>query len=301
MRKKLLFVFNPRSGKGRIKNSLFELTDLFTGVGYDVTVHPTQSAEDCSETVVRLAGDYDVLAVSGGDGTLNEAVSGMLELPYEQRVPIGYIPSGTMNDFANGNGIPKDVVSAAKTLIGGSRKKYDIGRFNDRKFIYVAGFGAFTDVSYVTPQASKNFFGPAAYFVEGIKSLSKIEGTDVRITTDEGRVVEEEALICLIMNSTSVAGLGFGEFYSVDTSDGYFEIMVIPKSGKLTDLAAIISEIMNGERDSGGVHVISTKGALIETEKPVRWTIDGEFGGETDRVKFEVLHNAVEFIVKKEE
>lgn len=301
MRKKLLFVFNPRSGKGRIKNSLFELTDLFTGVGYDVTVHPTQDAEDCSKTVVRLAGEYDVLAVSGGDGTLNEAVAGMLELPEEQRVPIGYIPSGTMNDFANGNGIPKDIVSAAKTLIGGSIRKYDIGRFNDRKFIYVAGFGAFTDVSYITPQTSKNFFGPAAYFVEGIKSLSKIEGTDVRIKTEEGRVIEEEALICLIMNSTSVAGLGFGEFYSVDTGDGLFEIMVIPKSSKLTDLAAVISEIMNGERDSGGVHVISTKGAFIETEKPVRWTIDGEFGGETDRVSFGVLHDAVEFIVKKEE
>lgn len=299
MRKKMLFIFNPRSGKGRIKNALFELMDLFTAVGYDVTVHPTQSPEDCSETVVRLAEDFDVLAVSGGDGTLNEAVTGMLMIPEEKRIPIGYIPSGTMNDFANGNGIPKDIVSAAKTLIGGDTKEYDIGKFNEKKFIYVAGFGAFTDVSYATPQSTKNFFGPAAYFVEGIKSLSKIEGIDVRITADDGRIIEEEALICLIMNSTSVAGVGFGDFYNVDTSDGLFEIVVIPKSSKITDLAAVISEIMNGERDSGGVHVISTSRAVIETEKSVRWTIDGEFGGETDRVSFEVLHNAVKFIVKK--
>ena len=138
MRKKLLFIFNPRSGKGRIKNALFELMDLFTRVGYDVMAHPTQTPEDCSETVVRLAEDFDVLAVSGGDGTLNEAVTGMLMIPEEKRIPIGYIPSGTMNDFANGNGIPKDIVSAAKTLIGGDTKEYDIGKFNEKKFIYVA-------------------------------------------------------------------------------------------------------------------------------------------------------------------
>lgn len=301
MGKRLLFVFNPRSGKGRVKNALFETVDIFTAGGYDVTVHPTQSAEDCANTVARLAAEHDVVAVSGGDGTLNEAVSGMIRLPEEDRRPIGYIPSGTMNDFASGNGIPKDMTAAAETIVKGGTIKYDIGRLNDRHFIYVAGFGAFTDVSYVTPQTTKNVFGSMAYLVEGIKSLAKIEGIDVRVTTDEGQVVEEEALICLIMNSTSVAGVGFGDFYNVDTDDGLFEILVIPKSSKLTDIAAVISEILNGERDSGGVHVLTTKGAVIETEKPVRWTLDGEFGGETDKVSFGVIHNAVEFIVKQDE
>lgn len=299
MRKKLLFVYNPRSGKGRIRNYLYDIIDIFTAAGYDVTAHPTQSSDDCEKTVRALAYENDIVAVSGGDGTLNEAVSGMLSLPEEYRIPIGYIPSGTMNDFANGNGIPKDMVEAAKIVVSGKEKGYDIGRINDKKFIYVAGFGAFTEVSYGTPQVTKNVFGPAAYFVEGIKSLPKIEGIELRIKTSEGVVLEEEALICLLMNSTSVAGFGFGDFYNVDMNDGVFEIVVIPKSTRLSDIAAVISEIKNGERDSGGVHVISASGAVIETENPVRWTLDGEFGGETDRVEFEVLHNAVKFIVKK--
>lgn len=294
---KLLFIYNPRSGKGRIKNLLSSILDIFTGAGYDVTVHPTQNAEDCQQTVARLAADFELVAVSGGDGTLNEAVAGMLSLPEDRRIPIGYIPAGTMNDFANGNGIPRDMEEAARLAVAGCRKTYDIGRLNNRRFIYVAGFGAFTDVSYETPQATKNVFGPVAYFMEGIKSLSRIEAEEVRITTAEGAVLEEEALICLIMNSASVAGFGFGEFYNVDMSDGLFEIVVIPKSTKLTDLAAVISEIKNGERDSGGVHVISTSGAVIETADPVRWTLDGEFGGETNKVQFEVLHNAVTFII----
>ncbi len=296
---KLLFIYNPRSGKGRIKGSLCDILDIFTGAGYDVTVHPTQDAEDCRKTVARLAAGYELAVVSGGDGTLNEAVAGMLEIPEDKRIPIGYIPAGTMNDFANGNGIPRDMTEAASLAVSGARKSYDIGRLNGRIFIYVAGFGAFTDVSYGTPQATKNVFGTAAYFMEGIKSLSRIEAEEVRITTAEGGALEEEALICLIMNSASVAGFGFGDFYNVDMSDGLFEIVVIPKSTKLTDLAAVISEIKNGERDSGGVHVISASGAVIETEKPVSWTLDGEFGGETGRAEFEVLHNAVTFIVSE--
>lgn len=295
--KKLLFIYNPRSGKGRIKNHLFDIIDIFAKASYDITVHPTQSEKDCSKTVAQQASLYELVVVSGGDGTLNEAVSGMLELDKEERVPIGYIPAGTMNDFASGNNIPKLMTEAAAAIVNGKRISYDIGSFNGNKFVYVAAFGAFTEVSYGTPQATKNILGPAAYFMEGLKRLPRIEGVDVRITTGGGQVIEEEALLFLIMNSTSIAGFEFGEFYHVNTNDGLFEIVVIPKSTNLLDFAAVVSEIKNGERNSGGVHVITTDKAVIEIEKPVSWTLDGEYGGETERVEFEVLPNAVEFIV----
>lgn len=297
--KKLLFVFNPRSGKGKIKNALFDIVDIFTKAGYEVTTYPTQKKDDCADKVSRRGTRYDLIVVSGGDGTLNEAVRGMLLTEEEKRLPIGYIPAGTMNDFASGNGIPKEMKDAAEAIVRGETVKYDIGLFNECAFIYVAAFGAFTDVSYDTPQTKKNIFGSAAYLIEGIKRIPQIEGINVRIKTVEGEELEEEVLWCFIMNSSSVAGFEIGDFYQIDTNDGVFELVLIPKSSNIIDYAAVISDIKNGKRDADGVKVISTRGAEIVTEKPVRWTLDGEFGGETAKVSFSVEHDAVEFVLNR--
>ena len=299
MKKRLLFIFNPHSGKGRVKNYLFDIVDIFTKADYAVTVYPTQHPGDCTECIRGSdSKDYDLIVVSGGDGTLNEAVSGMLDIPPEERIPIGYIPAGTMNDFASGNGIPKTMSDAAAIATGGRSIKYDIGSFNDSSFIYVAGFGAFTDVAYGTPQTTKNLFGTAAYFFECVKRLPKIKGVNVKIKTAEGEEINEDVLICLIMNSTSVAGFEVSDFYdNIDTSDGLFEIVLIPKTENILDIASVIASIKNGERDKNGTRVITTSAAEIITEYPVAWTLDGEFGGRTDKVDFKVLHNAVNFVI----
>ncbi|MDD6762640.1 MAG: YegS/Rv2252/BmrU family lipid kinase [Clostridiales bacterium] len=297
--KKLLFVFNPHSGKGKIRNTLFDIVDIFTKADYEVTIHPTQEKNDCADKIRQRGEAFDLVVVSGGDGTLNEAVRGMLSMDKDKRLPIGYIPAGTMNDFAAGNGIPKATKVAAEAIVRGETVKYDIGIFNECAFIYVAAFGAFTDVSYDTPQAKKNIFGSAAYLIEGIKRIPQIEGINVRIKTIEGEELEEEVLWCFIMNSSSVAGIEIGDFYQIDTNDGVFELVLIPKSPNIIDYAAVISDIKNGKRDADGVRVISTRGAEIITEKPVRWTLDGEYGGETDAVSFSVAHDAVEFILNK--
>lgn len=297
MSKKLIFVFNPHSGKGRIKLFLLDIIDIFTKAGYSVTVHPTQAPGDCTELLKGLDLTYDLMVVSGGDGTLNEAVNGMLCLPAKKRMPIGYIPAGTMNDFASGNGISKTMIDAAADIICGKTIDYDVGMFNEQSFIYVAAFGAFTDVSYDTPQTTKNILGNAAYVFEGIKRLPTLKGINVHIKTDEGEEIEEEVYLFLIMNSVRVAGFEVGEFYDVDTNDGVFEIVLIPKTDNLIDAAAVINAIRNGETDKNGMRVISTSGAEIKTDDSVRWTLDGEFGGETDKVSFRVIHNAVKFIV----
>ena len=297
MAKKILFIFNPNSGKGKIKNSLYDIIECFTRADYDVTVYPTQKSGDCEEKIKNDAPMYDIAVISGGDGTLSEAVSGMISLSESRRIPIGYIPAGTTNDFASTNNIPPYPEDAAQEIIDGKYVPYDIGILDDKCFIYVAAFGAFTDVSYETPQIYKNILGPAAYFLEGIKSLPKIKGINTKIITDTGEEIDASAALVLIMNSTSVAGIGFGEFYDIDTSDGIFEIVVVPKSIKILDFHAIINGIKNGERNIGDISVLSVKEATIKTEEPVKWTLDGEYGGETDCVKFKVCHKAVEFFM----
>ncbi|MBQ3426769.1 MAG: diacylglycerol kinase family lipid kinase [Clostridia bacterium] len=299
MEKKLMFILNPHSGKGHIKTFLLDIIDIFTKHGWSVTVHPTQDKGDCAEMVKSSAKDYELIVISGGDGTLNEAVNGMISLPVKDRIPIGYIPSGTMNDFASGNGISKTMKDAAAEIMNGRLINYDIGVMNGQGFVYVAAFGAFTDVSYDTPQVTKNIFGNAAYVFEGIKRLPTVTGINITIETDEGDTFKQEVYLCLIMNSTSVAGFEVGEFYDVDTNDGLFEIVLIPKTSNLLDIASVITSIKNGETDKSGMHVITTRGARIRTDEGVRWTLDGEYGGESDKVDFKVIHSAVQFIVSK--
>ncbi len=297
MEKKMLFIFNPLSGKGKIKNALFDIVDRFTKADYEVTACPTQKAGDCYDKIRKDASRFDLVVVSGGDGTLHDAVDGMLELPREMRIPIGYIPAGTMNDFASTNNISSSPRDAVAEIIDNPIIPYDIGLFNGRRFIYVAAFGAFTDVSYETPQSTKNMFGQAAYIVEGIKSLPKIHGVDVTIKTNEGKVINSHAYLVMIMNSTSVGGFDFGRFYDVDTGDGKFEIVVIDSTINVIDLTNIFTAIRNGTVDIPGVTIVSTTGAEITTAQKVKWTLDGEFGGEVSNVDFNVAHNAVDFFI----
>ncbi len=299
MGKKMLFIFNPHSGKGKIKNYLFEIIERFSDADYEVTIHPTKQSGDCKKKIKESAKRFDLVVVAGGDGTLNEAVSGMLALDKCDRIPIGYIPSGTMNDFASTNNISPTPVDAADQIIFGKHIPYDIGLLNGRTFIYVAAFGAFTDVSYETPQINKNILGSMAYFLECLKSLPKIKGINAEITDSHGNTHTVNASLLLIMNSTSVAGFEFGEFYDIDTSDGLFEIVVVPKSVNILDLPAIINGIKNGERSINGAYLISASKAVIKTDEPVKWTLDGEFGGETNYAEFSVLHKGVNFFMSK--
>ncbi len=297
MEKKMLFIFNPKSGKSKIKNVLFDIVKRFSDADYEVTVYPTKKAGDCANKIRTDADRFDVVVVSGGDGTLHDAVEGMLELPKELRRPIGYIPAGTMNDFASTNNISSTPRDAVAEIINNPIIPYDIGLFNGHRFIYVAAFGAFTDVSYETPQVNKNLFGQSAYIFEGIKSLPKIKPVDVSIKTAEGDRINTSAYLVLIMNSTSVGGFDFGKFYEFDTADGMFEIVIIDKTVNLLELPNIATGIRHGKTDMPGITIISASKAEITTAEAVKWTLDGEYGGKMSNVEFEVAHNAVDFFI----
>ena len=152
-KKKLLFVFNPFSGKAQIKNQLLDIVDVMVKADYEVTIYPTQARGDAIHKIETEAGDYDLVVCSGGDGTLDEVVTGMMHR--EKKVPLGYIAAGSTNDFATSLGIPKNMVKAAETAVAGRVFPCDIGAFNGDFFVYVAAFGLFTEVSYKTSQSGR--------------------------------------------------------------------------------------------------------------------------------------------------
>ena len=185
-KKKLLFVFNPFSGKGQIKNKLMNIVDQFVKNGYEVTVYPTQKPQDAMELVRQEAGRFSLVVCSGGDGTLDEVVSGMMQR--ECKVPIGYIPAGSTNDFAGSLKIPKNMDKAAQAVMSGVPFACDVGSFNGEYFVYIAAFGLFTDVSYATRQELKNRIGHIAYIIEGVKRIASIQSFHLKISAGEQEI-----------------------------------------------------------------------------------------------------------------
>lgn len=296
MNRKMLFIFNPCSGKGQLKNSLYEIIEIFTKGGYDVTVHPTQEKNDAFRTIQMTASQYDAIVVSGGDGTLNEAVRGIMEYPPEQRKPIGYIPSGTTNDFASSRGIPKDPVKAAEKIVNGAPTPGDVGMLNGQAFNYVAAFGAFTDVSYDTPQGVKNVLGQAAYVVEGIKRLPNLESIHVRVRGDETEIDDYFCVGC-ILNSTSMAGISFDGKYQVELDDGLFEMVLIKMPVTLLQAQEIVWAVLKGEEDTEKFKLIRSSEFEIDFDEEIKWTLDGEYGGAYKKAEIQVMNQAIEFIL----
>ena len=203
MGQKMLFIYNPRAGKAQIRSNLLDIIDIFVKAGYEVTAYPTQAAGDAVKAVRTRQEGYDLVVCSGGDGTLDEVVSGMMKC--DEKLPIGYIPAGSTNDFANSLKIPKSMIKAADVVVKGKNFPCDIGAFNHDSFIYVAAFGIFTDVSYETKQDIKNVLGHAAYLLEGVKRLPSVRSYPLKITSRD-RVIEGEFLYGMVTNSYSVGG-----------------------------------------------------------------------------------------------
>ena len=222
--KKLLLVYNPHAGKGLIRMNLSDILDIFTQGGYEVTAYPTQKVMDGYEKIKNDASNYDTVVVSGGDGMLNEAVCGMME--QTEKIPLGYIPAGTTNDFAASMSIPTRMKSAAQAVVDGVFFDYDVGELNGKNYVYVAAFGAFTDVSYETKQSYKNLFGHMAYVAEGIRRLPTYTGYDMVVEHD-GEVVKGSFILGLISNTRSIGGLRNIIRSGVCFDDGLFEVTLV--------------------------------------------------------------------------
>ena len=241
-KKTLLFIFNPFSGKAQIKNQLMDIVDTMVKAGYEVTIYPTQAPEDAIHKVEVDAEKYDLVVCSGGDGTLDEVVSGIMHKGLT--VPLGYIPAGSTNDFATSLGIPKDMVKAADAAVNGRTFPCDIGAFNNDYFVYVAAFGLFTEVSYKTSQEWKNVLGHAAYILEGMRSLHDIPSFTMQVEYNNVRI-QDEFIYGMISNSTSVGGFKGMTGKDVLLDDGVFEVTLIKKPRNPIELNEIIASLIN--------------------------------------------------------
>lgn len=294
--KKLLFIFNPHAGKAQIKNRLMQIIDIMVKGGYEVTAYPTQAPRDAQDTVKKRAGDYDRIVVSGGDGTLDEAVTGMVLSG--EKVPLGYIPAGSTNDFANSLKIPKDMVKAAKIAVSGKPFPCDVGIFNEEPFVYVAAFGMFTAVSYQTSQEWKNILGHAAYLLEGMKSLTDIASYRMRVEYED-EIIEEDFIYGMITNSNSVGGFKNMTGKNVLLDDGKFEVTLIRMPKNILELNAILASLTNLIDDTDLIYSFKSSKIRFSSEEEVAWTLDGEFGGSHREVSIENMQRALEIVVRQ--
>lgn len=298
MNKNMLFIYNPRAGKAQIKNNLLDIIDIFVKAGYEVTAYPTQYAGDAVRAVKDRREGYDIVVCSGGDGTLDEVVNGMMQC--EEKLPIGYVPAGSTNDFANSLGIPHRMKKAAEVVVNGENFICDIGSFNQESFVYIAAFGIFTNVSYETKQDVKNILGHTAYLIEGVKSLSSIKSYRMKVTYDDV-CLEEDFLFGMITNSNSVGGFKGITGKNVELNDGLFEVMLIRKPTNPLELNNIVAALVDKNIHSEAIHCFKTSHITIESDMPVAWTLDGEFGGEHQRAVVENRHQALEIRIPKTE
>lgn len=294
--KKLLFVYNPHAGKAQITGHLSQIIDTFTQNGYLVTARPTMAQGDAEEVIAAIGKDFDLVACSGGDGTLCEAVSGIMSIPMEKRPPIGYIPAGSTNDFASTLGISKDMPEAAEMMMKGIPFRCDVGAFNDKFFTYVAAFGAFTAVSYGTSQQIKNILGHTAYLLEGIKQVGSIKPFRLKIQVGES-TIEDDFLFGMVSNTVQVGGLKIPSDMAISLNDGLFEVFMVRAPKSVADIQGMIAEALRQEVASKSFLSFKARKVRFISAEPVPWTIDGEYGGDCSEVVVENLNNAIGIVV----
>lgn len=291
MKKKLLFIYNAHAGKAQIRSRLVSILDIFAKAGYETTVKPTLRQGDATDFVVEREEYFDLIVCSGGDGTLDEVVMGMMQC--EKKLPLGYIPCGTTNDFARTLNIPFNMIRASYTAVEGESFLCDIGKFNRRAFVYIAAFGLFTDVSYQTKQTMKNVLGHMAYLLEGMKHLQAVQSYHLKVRYD-GKYIEDDFVFGMVTNSISVGGFKMITGGNVEMDDGVFEVTLIKKPKDAAEMNKILLALTSKVIDSECMYCFKTSKISFEAPDKMPWTRDGEFGGRYQKVEIENLHKALE-------
>ncbi len=290
--KKLLLIINPVTAKSVISPHLVDVIDIFESGGYEVTVHIAKAKSDTTKIVEEHGGEYDTVVCVGGDGTLNETVTGIMNITSENKPNVGYIPAGTTNDFAGSWEIPKKPVSAAKSIVSTDAATADVSIFNGRPFIYVAAFGAFTETSYQTPQQLKQSLGRSAYILEGIKSLPAIKPYRMKIEYDGG-TLEGEFIYGMISNTRRVGGFDLKMKDDISISDGLMEMILIKAPDNPSENAKMLGAVITQDIKSKYITFAHVRHIRFESEDEVSWTIDGENGGSVKSGEVSIIEGAV--------
>lgn len=294
----MLLIFNPKAGKGLFMQNLGDAIDQFVKAGYRVEVYPTQEQGDATRKIARIPGYIDLIVAAGGDGTLDEVITGIVLSGRD--VPLGYIPIGSTNDYAASLGLPTVVRDAVRAIVEGSPQAVDMGAFNDDTFVYVAAFGAFTDVAYDTNQDMKNALGHVAYVIEGAKRLGDLKTYDMKVHVD-GEVHEASYIYGMVTNSTSVGGVKGATGPDVFLDDGKFEVLLIHAPKNVMELSEIVQALLGNDiANTELVEYYKTEHIMFESAIPVPWTLDGEYGGSPEQVKISVRHQCIRIILSGE-
>lgn len=290
-RKKAVVILNPVAGKARARYVLFDLLKGLADMGYDALVHITSARGDAVSAASYYGGDCALMVCLGGDGTLNEVISGLLSL--DKRPRLCYLPAGTTNDFATTVGISKSVGDAVRAIGRDTLREIDIGQFNERFFTYVASFGIFTKASYSADQNIKNTIGHLAYVLEGAKEISDLgKAYHVRAVYDGGET-EGDFIFGSLTNTTSIGGLFKLPGSRVSLDDGLFELMLIRAPKSLMDIQKMLDMMSRGNFDMNQIVFVGTKQADIYLDEPVSWCTDGEFAGNLREVHIRNLNKAI--------
>lgn len=289
--KQLLLIINPAAGTKKASKNLTEIISVFNRADFNTHVYITTGKGDATNAVKQLGKAVDLIVCCGGDGTLNETITGIVEA--DLNTPIGYIPAGSTNDFAGSLKLPNDVVAAAKQIAHGSAVQYDVGKFADRYFTYVASFGAFTRASYSTPQNIKNALGHMAYILEGIQELSNLRTAHIRMELNDNEVLEDNYLFGAVCNSTSLGGILTLNPKVVDMSDGQFEILLIRAPKDVQELSECIVALTNQSYNCGMITFRSANSIHVTSNTEMYWSLDGEKAKGTQSFTIENLHKRI--------
>ena len=290
--KKLLLLVNPKAGQRKASRFLADIIDVFNRSGYTVITHITWGPGDGASAVARYAKEVDLVVCCGGDGTFNETASGVLKCGVD--LPIGYIPAGSTNDFANSLRLSNDLVHAAYDIVSGNNIRLDMGSFNGRYFSYVASFGLFTKTSYSTPQDIKNIFGHAAYLLGSIQELSQLKSYHVRLELDDGSIIEDDFAFGAITNSTSLGGWLTLSKEVVDMADGRFEVLLSRMPKDIAELRDTLQAMINKTYNCSTITFANAKRLKITAPHDMDWTLDGEKASGRETIDVECLHHAIQ-------
>ncbi len=291
-KKRVFLIINPFSGTRRARLGLFTVVDVLCSAGALVTVQTTQHRGHATQLAhdAALQG-YDVIACCGGDGTLNETVSGILSSGAD--VPLGYVPAGSTNDFATSMGIPSDFRAAALGIVNGTPERIDIGRWSDRRyFTYIASFGAFTAASYNAAQPAKNAIGHLAYLLEGVKDLQSLRPNHIRAVSG-GKVYEGDYIFGAVSSSTSVGGIVKLEHAGVRFDDGLFEVILVRSPNNIVEFSQIVQAIQSSNYTGKMFDFFHASEVTFDMFKPVAWSLDGERADSGRYVAIRNLHRAL--------
>lgn len=286
--RKAMLIMNPSSGRGAMKDVFYQVLAKFTQADFRVTPYITQSAHDISE-MIQDAHSYDLIIAAGGDGTVNDVINAMMN--EEVQRPLAYIPSGTVNDFAQSLGLSMDPLRATDQIIRSEAKPLDIGCFNGSYFSYVAACGMFTSVSYSTSQDMKNSIGRLAYYLEGMRAFGELGQSFPMELTYNGDSLSGDFIFAAVTNSRSLGGLlqlDAGSL-AVDMSDGLLEVLLVRAPKNAADLTKIVHSLRTAESTSSLVETRQAESFHFRFSQPQSWTLDGEYGGRHQDVWVDVV------------